>query len=437
MTGKKCAAYLLVICLGAFAFRISIERFFVPMQDNALADEPSDYWQIATAVARGEGYRYHGKASVRYTPVYPLFLALYQRLFGSVFLPLAIIQSLIGCLSVYLVFRVAEMVFDRRVGLLSAAGLAFYPYLARQDVGLIEFSFFVPTLALGALALLRLKQNPTHLRAAAVGAALALAYLVRPTIAAGAPLYSLWILLVVRPVRKAVGALVVIALVGAIGISPWVIRNGIVFKRLILSQALAGQNLWLGNNDLLEEVYPMYSHDSLFPALIHEWRTFAETVHADPEDELAMQAFARRKGMEHIAADWSRFLRRAVLKVKALYHWRICPHYSQWAGYLRFVPGKGMQILQPPKDARLKGLAYSVSYVAMMCLALIGLVHVRKQWTDLALFAAFILPMTVMYAVFYGTTKGRAPFDIFFIILAAWGLFSLVSRMAPGKELPR
>ena len=437
MTGKKRIACLLLVLVGAFVFRFSLERFFFPMRDAALSEEPSDYWQIATSVARGEGYCFHGRPSARYTPIYPLFLALYQLVFHSALVPLAVIQSLVGCLSVYLVYRIGKITFDSRVGLVSAAGLAFYPYLARGDIGLWEFNFFVPAIALTALMLLRLRRRPTVRRAAAAGAALALAYLVRPTIAAGAPLYAVWVLLVVQPVRKALGVLLVIAIVGAAGISPWVIRNGVVFRRLILSQALGGQNLWLGNNELLEEVYPVYAHDSLYPALLYEWRAYAEAVHADPEDQLALQAFARRKAIEHIRADWPRFFRRAAVKVKALYDWRYCPHYMRWYGYLTFVPGKGMEIRQPPKERLLKDLSYSVSYVAMMCFALVGLVHVRSQWRDVVLFGAFILPMTVLYAIFYGTTKGRAPFDIFFIVLAAWGIVSLAGRITSGKERAR
>jgi len=413
---------MLVILVGAFTFRVGIEHFLFPMEAEATDAEPSDYWQIATAVANGEGYSFYGKPSARLTPVYPLFLALYQGVFGSGLTVLAVIQSVVGCLTAYLVYRVGRLVFDARAGLLAAAGYGFHPYLARQDVGLLELNFFVCALVLVTWLLLRVRREPTMLRAAGAGGALALAYLVRPTVGAAAPLVAIWMICVVKPFRRAVVALAVIAVVGGIGVSPWVIRNAVVFDRLILSRSDGGQNLWFGNNAYFDEVYPLFSLDCIFPALVQKWRRHARETGEDPEDDLAMQAFAKELAREHIASDPGRFFRRALVKVRELYHWRMSPRYRRWWGHVKLKGEGRVEITLPREDGWRDAIGYSVPYVVMMGLALWGLLHVGGKWADVALFGTFIVSATLAYAVFFGTTKNRAALDVFFILLGAWGV---------------
>jgi len=434
VTGKKGVLCLLLICVGGFAFRLTIERFFFPMSEQSADAEPSDYWQIAGALADGRGYSYHDEPSARLTPGYPLFLALYRAVFGTGLGPLVVIQALVACASTCLIYKIAKMVFDARAGLLAAAGYAFYPYLARQDVGLLENNFFVPSLALVTVLLLGLRRRPGLRRAALAGGALALAYLIRPTIAVAAPLIALWIVLVVKPFRNALRVLAVLGLVGALGISPWVIRNAIVFDRLILSRSDGGQNVWFGHNDYFERVYPEYSLDCTMSVLQYEWRTHAKAADENPDNDFAMQAFARRKAREYIAEDVGRFLRRAALKVRELYHWRLSPRYRHWWGYVEFHPPDSLDVRYPPDGKSLRNLAYTVPYLIMMALALWGILRLRDEWKDVALFAAFIVSATAAYAVFFGTTKNRAPLDIFFIILAARGITDLVARFTHGEQ---
>ena len=87
-----------------------------------------------------------------------------------------------------------------------------------------------------------------------------------------------------------------------------------------------------------------------------------------------------------------------------------------------------MEITVPAEDEWRDVIGYSVPYIVVTALALWGLLHVRGKWADVTLFGTFIVSATLAYAVFFGTTKNRAPLDVFFILLAGWGAVVRVGR---------
>jgi 4-amino-4-deoxy-L-arabinose transferase-like glycosyltransferase len=223
---------------------------------GAIGDE-GEYLAAATWLAQGRGFAWYLGYLWTRAPLYPLFVALHLRLFGSVE-AVYLSQSALSLLNVALVFWLA-----RRMGLAPAgAGLAallmalYLPFATYAQLLLSE-TLFISLLLAALLALLAGPGRPAPLGYLAVaGVLLGLGALTRSLALGFVPLAALWILWVswrrmpalafVARLRQALApALLFCALVGAT-ILPWTIYNSRAFGGLIVIDTTGAFNLLLG-----------------------------------------------------------------------------------------------------------------------------------------------------------------------------------------------
>lgn len=207
------------------------------------ASQPGDsglYQVLANAVAGGQGYSTeasifsgHPVPTAEHPPLYVLYLALFSKLGLSTMNDHRAVSCLLGVAAVVLVGLVGRRVAGPRTGLIAAALAAAYPQLFVVDGTLISESLYVPLLALTALLAYRLIDRPGPLRAAALGAVIALATLTRPD-------GILLLVLLAAPViltsgrRQRILALLACVATCAVVLSPWLIRNEIQLHRFPL-----------------------------------------------------------------------------------------------------------------------------------------------------------------------------------------------------------
>jgi tetratricopeptide (TPR) repeat protein len=189
-------------------------------------------------------------------PLYPWFLGLLFKLFGTSLLVPRLVQSLLGALSVVLLYRVGARAFDRRVGLLAAFFASSYWLLIYFDGELQLPTLEVPTYLAAICLSLRWAERRSASATALAGIAWGVAALVRPNVLIFVPLVAIWIAWaswpswVGRPrgARAVFTPAAIFVLATAAAIAPITIYNWTVGGDRVLISSQAGVNLWIGNN---------------------------------------------------------------------------------------------------------------------------------------------------------------------------------------------
>jgi hypothetical protein len=189
-----------------------------------------------------------------YPPLYPYFIAVLHRLFGSLDAVLAV-QAVVGALLVPAVGRAGRTAFSPRVGLAAAALTALYPDLVWFSVRFWSETLFIVALWWGIERVLEADLQGSRGAAALGGLAWGLATLTRELSLYLAPFAAVWLARGLVPGRRAEtrprdggvwrAGIFLVALV--LTLAPWTIRNAIVFNAFIPVSTMGGSNLWQGN----------------------------------------------------------------------------------------------------------------------------------------------------------------------------------------------
>ena len=247
--------WLAVIVVGGVLLRLAW-ALYAARPPVGLHD-PTFYTIFAESLAAGDGYRLPDGQPTAYYPVgYPAALAALYWLADHTPLPadrvgLAVALNLVAAaISFVLIHRIGTRLFDRRVGLLAAAGLALMPNLVFHSALALTETLF-NTIALGAVLLVvetdwRRRSIPVL---AGFGVLTAVAALIRPPSLLFLPVLVIAGLWVGRwGWREALRSLLVPTVVAVAVILPWSLRNADVMEAPILLSSNVGDNLCIGHN---------------------------------------------------------------------------------------------------------------------------------------------------------------------------------------------
>jgi 4-amino-4-deoxy-L-arabinose transferase-like glycosyltransferase len=250
--------YLLeLIVLVAFLPRVLISPFI----DVLMSPEHIHCWEqgnVAASLVSGHGFGNpfdaHPQPSAVMPPIYPLLVAACFKIFGA-FTPSSVyavhvLNCLFSALACIPIFFVARHSFGERVAWWAAWGWAFSPY-GIYFSATWPWSTHLLLLCLCTLLLLSQKmESSARLGVWVVFALLAgFAALTEPMIlliVLVLMLCACWKLAQAK--QKWVLPTMVACLTIATSISPWMIRNAIVFHRFIPMRDGMGMELWMGNN---------------------------------------------------------------------------------------------------------------------------------------------------------------------------------------------
>ena len=242
---------LIVLLVAGLAARLAYleERRLAPDYQQPLADAAfHDYWAQSLVSGdwtppEGEGDPQIQSVPFLRPPGYPYALAAFYRIGGASPDTARYFQIALGLLGVVLTYALGRALFRPSVGLVAAAGAAFYwtgIYFEQelQAVALIQ------VLLLGALLLLN-RVRTSWPAAIAAGVVLGLLALVRANALLLIPIAALWIALETPRAWGRAAAVFVFAL---LAILPATVRNQQVSGETVLISANGPINLWIGNN---------------------------------------------------------------------------------------------------------------------------------------------------------------------------------------------
>jgi hypothetical protein len=385
----------------------------------------ASYRHIAENLVQKGFYSLDGVSATAYRqPLYPAVLATLMSMFGSNWIVAAIvlqssIDIVIGCFIVTISLRI----FQSRLGA-SLGALLYILHLSfhRESLTQRETVFF--TLLLVVFLYLLIARRRDVVSYPALFLVAALAYLTRPT---GFLLLSA--LLVVIAIER--GALikssgtVISLLIGTLLFVVTIVPYHVYLYRqfaeisLIAPQTTNGVNLYHGNNPDTDRIYPHVDVDQFVP--------FIREILAREgiRGEFQTSEFLKAKAIDYIVKEPLTFLKRAVVKLGALYSPIATPLGSgtltERAG--KVVIGDFRSYLWSHGTLQSTLGIVNAVFVVIVLLGAAGCTLRRQTWQSryrkqVMLILCPIVLVTLVHMVTFGETRHRLPLDPLLIILA-------------------
>jgi 4-amino-4-deoxy-L-arabinose transferase-like glycosyltransferase len=343
--------------------------------------------------------------------LYPALLAAVT--FGhKEFIPVVLLQSLIGAATVWCAALIAREMFGERVAVVAALLTAVYPYYVIHDTALQETGLYTFLTVFAVFLLMRVRASGSRSMAAAAGLILGADVLARANLAPFALVAPFWLLVPAASAkatwRRAASTCLVCAGVAMVAVAPWLVRSYMLNGSPTLTTQ-SGFFLWLGNNRYTFSRYPTQSIDlsqrvalaALTP------KEHAEIV-ALGTNEAAVDRWFLGKGLDYIRAHPWRTIGDGFRKIAA-----------------------GFCVLPSPRRSFWPDLIYLLSYGPVMILGLCGMWIFRSNWRDHLIFYALFASFAAVTAVFFGHTSYRVYLDVYWIMFAA----SLLDRTRTGRPV--
>ncbi|MFK8115360.1 MAG: glycosyltransferase family 39 protein [Rubripirellula sp.] len=416
-------AQLASVCALAFLMRMMhvMNTFEVPTVVTLLGDARG-YFEWGERIAAGNWY---GDQTFYQAPLYPYFLALLFKVFGSSITAVRIVQSLLGVASVALLGIAGRRMFTPRVGVVAAIMLAVYPPAIYYD-GIIQKASLAAFLLCGLLAACAtLRDRPRVWLAVLTGATLGLLVITRENALLWVPIVPFWIAVAFSPETLQKRLVLAASCVGGLALIllPVAARNASLGGEWSPTTFQAGPNFYIGNNALATGIYqPLVAG--------HETPMFER---ADAQ-RLAEQALGKTLSAREVSKFW---MARSFDEIKQ--------NPVRWVQLLfaktlmvvnRYeVPDvESMYVFReyslPLKVARLWhfGILFPV--------AIWGLIVTRANWRELWLYHLLTATMIAAVAGFFILGRYRLPVAVLAIPFAAVGLIDLFTRVRAKRSRP-
>ncbi len=378
----------------------------------------AEYGIVAEHLVAGKGFVGGGwlgpeQPTALNTPIYPLFLAAW--LWSGVplpFLGVELSQAVLSALIIYLSGRIALYLLDASASLIAALMITFYPpliYFCKQVSPAIFTTFFT---ILACAALLWFLKTPSWAKAIGLGIIWGVALLVEPILLLALPGLTLILWVGWKQTHRSgvLAKLTITALVCLMVLTPWTVRNYLVFERIIPFKTSFGLNFWLGNNPNATGFLYTATGEPMANTIPPERLAYLSAL-----NEAERYAVLQREAWEWIQANPDQFLRLTAQRIG--YLWLISPTHQitsehivepRWFYTLRTVIQAGLLI------AALAGAIVAFGRYRLWLIASIWLV------------TALTFPYVISVA---GNTRYRLPVEPILLILAAVAVTAVIDRL--------
>lgn len=375
--------YPLIVFLLAFAVRMLL----FCLDDGIIPDKGDSpgYLALAESVKNGTGFTLDGRIpTASRGPLYPVFLAGVLSLPGAGTRTIQFFQIIIDSLTCLLLYFLAGKLLDKSHGLACGVLMALYIPLASLSLFVLTetlFTFFlVATILLLVLGRLRI------LFSAAAGLLMGAAALVRSNGVAIAFFLLLW-LLYTHGCKKSLRHVFAFMFCMILVLSPWIIRNAIVFNRFIPASTLTGLTLY--NSYIIPE--KGFGYNEIKPEHRHVFEL---------DNEADRSACLGRIAIQHILHNPIEALKLIPVKLSLI----VYPFDLRW--------------LLPYSLFR-----FNIFWFTVLILAGIAFISDTSFILNRLNIVVFLLgTLLLTTVVFYGSPRMRVPFDPFIIMLSAVGV---------------
>jgi len=408
------------LCLALFALAALPRALYLIVARPAF----EGYHSIAAdALLRTGSFGDETARWTEYDPVYPVFLASVQWLFGPTALLIQAVQIAVdsaGAIGLYLLAE--SLTGRRRPAVIGAALYAFYPLLIRYSVLGSELSLLSVLLIAFACTVVA---DATPYRAAIAGFCLGLAVLTRSMVAPVALLTA-----AVFALTRGVTTAICFVLAVTATVSPWLIRNYTVNGSIW--PAKSGLNLFMGNSKYMDAVLPEHNIDLIAAYAIDlVARSRPDLLH--PAAEAALDRY-------YTALTWNEVKARPrqalglVLSKGAYFFWpRLIPMRIRLPDTrIELLDDGRIRVENSPPRGIFEEIAYTVSYTFIAATALVGIWIRRSSLVQDAPLWCIVFTFAAIAAIYFPATRYRAPMEFVLLFYAAVAL-DAITRHGQGK----
>jgi 4-amino-4-deoxy-L-arabinose transferase-like glycosyltransferase len=405
--------WLLWVIIGA-GLLVRLLLLYTTRETGLMIVDEQHYHTLAVNLLHGYGFAWEpGRLTSMRPPLFPAFMATVWSITGTEsVIVMRLAQMIVSLATVYLVYQVGFLVFDRRVALFAAAGLAIYPTMLAFNAFLlteVSFTFFLTLLVYSVLRFIRTEKAWLAL---AAGVILGSAALTRSVMWLFPLLLCPFIYFALRGTVRRRLAMAALVLIGyAVVITPWAIRNTRLQGVFTVVDTLGGVTLRMGN-------YAYTPVDRAWdPMTLSGDNSVAEDLMAENRDsamwsEGHREKWLMRRALEYMLENPVETLRRSVIKFA-----------SFWGLERTVIAGWEQRLYEPPRLVMLLGtIIIPLVYVTVVLLACFGFFFAPpNDRRDLMFVLLLIGFLAGMHSLTFGHERYRLPLVPLLLLFAAAG----------------
>ncbi len=379
----------------------------VPLE---LASDGLAYWDIANAVASGDGITWGGAPTAFYNVGYPLFLGAVLRVFGQSVGVAQFLNVALGGISAAFLYVATWKLFGSRLAATAAAllfatyseSIIFATYLLKEN---LMTALVAAQLAAAACFAPGTPPRTRTLLALALGATIGALMLVGNSSLAFLPGLAVWGFRRSPGFGRLARDGAVAAVVAALVVAPVVYRNYVVFGAPVLNNNF-GNNLYVGNFPGASPTFP-----ENFPVGTPMEKDFKRLY--TELGEFKMDRHLRDLAIGYIAADPAAALTR--MAVKAVVFWQ--PPIPTAAK----LASKGEAVMR---------FVWLAQFLVMVGLFLFALTRWRRFSTQFTVLCLLLFCYTLIHTPFTVGSRYRLPAMLFVMAGASVGALPILQKLA-------
>lgn len=395
-----------------FTIALAVRLTWIFLTGSHLHPETWEYEIIANNLLKGDGFVYPFLGTIYHAfeaPLYPIFCAVVYFFTNHSYLALEIIQAVISSLTCVIVFKIADRMFGKRAGILSALIAALHPGLIVYTAKLHPLFMDAFLISLVVFLFMKLRAEISLKNQIFTGIAAGLCILTRPTIGLFLLLALAWIFYKKRYTEKKVLLKTLLVLcVSLLIVLPWTIRNYAALGRFVFIQNSSDWLFWCGNNQNATGTNYMPDGNMVCRQAPPEFYKRLYSL-----DETGQAKYLRQENFNFIKTNPLKF---GLLFARKLY-------YFWW-----FSPQSGM--LYPS----LYFVIYKIYYAIICFFAIFGIAlslksreEKIKEGTQLLLLLLFSI--SFIQSLFYAEGRHRWAVEPLFFIFSAYFFIYIKGRL--------
>jgi len=356
-------SWLLPLILG-LGLLVRLVLLYATRDTGLMIVDEQHYHTLALNLLHGNGFAWtEGKLTSARPPLYPALMTLIWTISGTKSLVvIRLAQIVISLANVYVLYRLGLLLFDRRVALVAAAGLAFYPSFLAFNVLVLTEVLFPFLLTLTVLGVATLLKSGSAWLAWGTGIALGLSALTRSVLWPFPLVLCPFVFFVMPGSRQRRFWLAGILLIGyALVVAPWAIRNTRLQGVFTMVDTMGGITLRMGN----------YEHTPLNrawdPVTLHGDKSIFQELRAEhPEvsswTEGQKEKWMLKKAITYMLDNLALTFQRSLIKFA-----------NFWGLERTVIAGWQQGLYQPPHwFAAFGTIVIPMGYVVVILLACLG-----------------------------------------------------------------
>lgn len=404
---KNIKLYLSIFS-AAFALRLAC----IIITGSYANPQAWEYEDIAVNLLNGRGFVYQHLGAVYHSfvqPLYPFFCAAVYSITNHSFLVLALLQASISAFICIIIFKIANIIFNRGIAIFSAILVILHPGVIIYTAKLHPFVLDAFFISLVAMAFLHLRSDFSIRNQIIAGIISGFCILTRSTIA----LFLIFAIIQFfyegfYPKKKIIiGGLIVLS-VSFLVILPWTIRNYMVHRQFVFIQTNTGEVFWRGNN--IKASGSSYRIDG---------RTVLES--SSPEFLKKLYSLDEMGQNKLFRGEAFNFIKNHPFKTVALF---IKKNYYFWW----FSPKSGIEY----PNAYL--LIYKILYLIILLFAISGIIfslcsRINSIKWNSGLIVILFIAISFAQSIFYVEGRHRWAIEPLLLIFTAYGLIEIKDRI--------